>query len=329
MSRWVRIAAALLLCSAAAVACGDDETSLFLRVTGADGARQLEVRGLRNGEPFGPQRLPETEGERFSGEQTVRVRFNTPPGTPVLIEVDALDDGGVIAEGSAEATPRKGEEVELRIKLSDVTGEPGTDGGTDGGTDAGTDGGEPDAGEPDGGDPDAGLPDAGAPDAGISCGQGTCAGCCQANGTCVSVPSARACGLGGLGCIDCGEVRANTCSPSGLCSCGTRGSPCGEGQRCNGSICECDPNTCAGCCSGNDCRPGNTLSACDTGLDQCTTCNTQTADNCSNGGCRCGTGNVCDMDTADNCTAGACRCGTGEPCDSPLAPRCRDGTCRF
>jgi hypothetical protein len=322
MSRLARMAVALLLCSAVAVACGDDDTSLFLRVTNADGATQLRVRGVRGEEPwFGPVLAPETAGEPFSGEQTLRIRFTTPPDAPGLVEVDALQGGEAIARGSAEASPRKGEEVELRIGLSDVTVEPGTDGGTDAGTDGGTD-----AGTPDGGEPDAGLPDAGAPDAGGGCSQGTCAGCCQPNGTCVSVTSARACGLGGLECVDCGEVRANTCSPSGLCSCGTRGSPCGEGQRCNGSTCECDPNTCAGCCSGNDCRPGNTLSACDTGLDQCTVCNAATADNCSNGGCRCGTGSPCNPSSADNCSNGGCRCGNGPAC-SGLTSRCRDSTC--
>jgi hypothetical protein len=284
MSRLVRIAIALLLGSAAVVACGDDETSFFLRVTGADGATQLEVGGVRSGERFGPQLLPEAEGAPFSGEQTVRVRFNTPPGAPVLIEVAALVGGERIAEGSAEATPRKGEEVELRIGLSPVTQEPGTDGGTDGGvpdagepdggdTDGGTDGGDPDAGEPDGGAPDAGGSDAGVPDAGGGGGCTDCRnGCCQGN-VCVNPPTVNSCGGGGEACRECPAGRADRCSEFGGCSCGESNAVCPEGQRCFGGACICDAASCPdGCCSAGACLDGDTNDSCGTAGGACNVC---------------------------------------------------------
>lgn len=295
MSRISRALVALLL--TAAVSCGDDSTSLFLRVEGADGATQLELRGLRDGESwFGPERRPEQEGTPFSGEQTLRLRFNTPPGVPFELQVDALAHGVAFARTSVEATPRKGEELELRLRLTPLP-DPGPlpDGGTpDGGTsDGGTsDGGEPDGGGSDGGTPDGGNPDAGEPDAGSpDAGGGTCTTCVQPGGACVPSTSARACGGSGVACVDCiADGRANQCTASGVCSCGTRGTPCGEGERCDGDTCVCDPDTCAGCCQGNACRNGDTFTACGINGATCTTCNSDNADNCFNGGCRCGTG---------------------------------------
>ncbi|MCY1017283.1 hypothetical protein [Pyxidicoccus sp. MSG2] len=290
MSRASRALLALLL--TAAVSCGDDSTSLFLRVEGADGATQLELRGLRDGEPwFGPERRPEQEGAPFSGEQTLRLRFNTPPGVPFELQVDALTNGVPFARTRVEATPRKGEELELRLTLSPIPDEPGPqpdggtpDGGTpDGGTpDAGepdggtTDGGNPDAGEPDAGTPDAGTPDAGLPDAGGS----VCTTCVQPGGACVPTTSARACGGSGLECVDCvADGRANQCTASGACSCGTRGTPCGEGERCEGDTCVCDPDTCAGCCQGNVCRNGTTNDACGRNGATCAACGILTCRN--------------------------------------------------
>ncbi|HZI15024.1 MAG TPA: hypothetical protein VE153_31930 [Myxococcus sp.] len=296
MSRLARMAVALLLCSAAVVACGDDGTSLFLRVTDADGATQLRVRGVRGEEPwFGPVLAPETEGEPFSGEQTLRIRFTTPPDAPGLVEVDALEGGEVIARGSAEAAPRKGEEVELRIGLSRVTVEPGTDGGTDGGTDAGTDGGDPDAGTPDGGDPDAGLPDAGLPDAGLpdagapdAGGGDVCAGCpgCCRNNVCVNPPSVNNCGVGGEQCNECPEGRADRCTQFGGCSCGENAGVCPVGQRCSGARCICDAASCPdGCCSAaGACLPGDSNSSCGNAGSLCTSCPILTSCR-SNGSC--------------------------------------------
>ena len=121
MSRLARGLFALLLASLAT--CGGDSTSLFLRVEGVDGATQLEVRGLRDGEPwFAPQRRPEQEGAPFSGEQSLRLRFNAPPEVPFVLEVEALAAGVPIARGSTEARPRKGEEVEVRLRLSPILG---------------------------------------------------------------------------------------------------------------------------------------------------------------------------------------------------------------
>ena len=303
MSRLSRAFLAVLL--TAAVSCSDDDTSLFLRVERADGATQLEVRGVRDGAPwFGPERRPEQEGAPFSGEQTLRLRFNSPPDDPFELQVDALLGGVSIARTSVEATLRKGEEVELKLELS-----PPPDGGTaDGGT---TDGGTADAGEPDAGDtdggtdggsPDGGEPDAGPPDAG----GGTCTTCVQPGGGCVPTTSARACGGSGVACVDCvADGRANQCTASGACSCGARGTACGEGERCEGDTCVCDPDTCAGCCQDNACRNGDTVSACGINGATCTTCNTTKADNCANGG--------------------GCRCGTNQPCG--LLQTCRNGSC--
>lgn len=309
MSHALRTVLALL--AACAVACGDDGTSLFLRVERADSATQLELRGLRDGEPwFGPERRPESEGAPFSGEQTLRIRFNAPPESPFLLEVDALAHGVPIARASTEVSLRKGKEVEVQLRLSPVD-EPLPDGGQpDGGApDAGTpdggeplpDGGQPDGGEPDGGNPDAGMPDAGAPDAG----GGTCATCVLPGGACVASTSARACGGSGLECVDCvADGRANQCTVDGACSCGTRGTPCGLGERCEGNTCVCDPDTCAGCCQDNVCRNGDTLTACGTQGANCTDCTTLRADNCSNGGCRCGTSAPCTG--LASCRSGRC-----------------------
>ncbi|QSQ20610.1 hypothetical protein JY651_36035 [Pyxidicoccus parkwayensis] len=299
MSRLSRTVLALLL--TAAVSCSDDATSLFLRVEGADEATQLELRGVRDGEPwFGPERRPEQEGTPFSGEQTLRLRFNSPPDVPFELQVDALQGGDPIARTSVEVTLRKGEEMELRLQL---TKEPPPDGGT-------PDGGEPDAGAPDagvmdggtdGGSPDGGEPDAGAPDAGT----GVCTTCVQPGGACVPVTSARACGGSGVACVDCvADGRANQCTAGGACSCGSRGTPCDEGERCQGDICVCDPDTCAGCCEGNACRNGNTMTACGINGATCTACNASKADNCATGGCRCGTSPACTG--LLSCRSGSC-----------------------
>ncbi|WP_164006672.1 hypothetical protein [Pyxidicoccus trucidator] len=308
MSRFTRGLLALLL--ACTVSCGDDGTSLFLRVEGADSATQLEVRGLREGEPwFGPERRPEQEGTPFSGEQTLRLRFNAPPDVPFQLEVDALANGVPIARVVTEAVPRKGREVELRLQLSPVSEEPPPDGGTpDGGSpdggepDAGeSDAGEPDGGGPDGGEPDAGSPDSGTPDAGS-------AGCttCLLNGACVAQTSAVACGGSGVACVDCTtDGRATVCTAGGACSCGTRGTPCGAGERCEGNACVCDPDTCAGCCDtdGTDCRTGSAMNACGTQGVTCVDCSQLRADNCSPTGCRCGTSAPCGLLT---CRSGQC-----------------------
>lgn len=293
MSRLSRAALALLL--TAAVSCSDDTTSLFLRVEGADGATQLELRGLRDGAPwFGPERRPEQEGTPFSGEQTLRLRFNSPPDVPFELQVDALAGGVPIARASVEATPRKGREVELRLTLSPVSEEPGPDAGT-------PDGGEPDAGDADAGVTDGGTADAGLPDAGGS----VCTTCVQPGGACVPTTSARACGGSGVACVDCAaDGRANQCTASGVCSCGTRGTPCGEGERCEGDTCVCDPDVCAGCCEGNTCRNGNTLQACGINGATCTACAEGKADNCTNGGCRCGTNIPCGLFLT--CKGGTC-----------------------
>jgi hypothetical protein len=305
MSRATRTLLAVLLSCAAA--CSDDTTSLFLRVEGADGATQLELRGLRDGAPwFGPERRPETEGEPFSGEQSVRLRFNAPPDVPFVLEVDALANGMPIARASAEVLPRKGDEVELRLVLSPVSVEPLPDGGQPDAGDA--DAGQSDGGETDGGDPDAGVPDAGMPDAG---GGGGCAtGCIHPNGTCVTSPSTRACGGSGLACVDClANERANTCTTGGSCACGTRGRPCEAGERCDGNSCVCDPELCAGCCQDNVCRQGDRMDSCGIGGAVCKICNPNSANNCSAGGCRCGTNEACSG-LAPNCDYATGRCTT-------------------
>ena len=282
MSRIPRALLALLLSST--LSCGDDGTSLFLRVKGADDATQLEVRGLRDGEPwFGPERRPEQEGARFSGEQTLRIRFNAPPDVPFQLEVEALASGVPIARASTEAVARKGNEVELRLQLSPIS---------DG------DGGTPDGGQSDGGGTDGGAPDAGG---------GSCS-TCLLNGTCVPQVSTVACGGSGVVCVDCTtDGRANVCTAGGACSCGTRGTPCGAGERCDRGTCVCDPDICTGCCEtgGTSCRTGNTMNACGTQGVTCVDCTLLRANNCAATGCRCGTSAPCTR--PNTCQSGQCK----------------------
>jgi len=289
MSRIPRTLLALLLSSA--LSCGDDGTSLFLRVKGADDATQLEVRGLRDGAPwFGPERRPEQEGARFSGEQTLRIRFNAPPDVPFQLEVEALASGVPIARVSTEAVARKGSEVELRLQLSSISN---------------GDGGTPDGGQLDGGGTDGGAPDAGRPDAG----GGSCS-TCLLNGTCVPRVSTVACGGSGVVCVDCTtDGRANMCTAGGACSCGTLGTPCSAGERCERNTCVCDPDSCTGCCEtsgeGTSCRTGTSMNACGRQGVTCADCTLLRADNCAATGCLCGTSAPCTR--PNSCQSGQCK----------------------
>jgi hypothetical protein len=136
----------------------------------------------------------------------------------------------------------------------------------------------------------------------------SCAGCCDAAGTCHSGDDVTACGLGGVICIDCGAI----------------------GFGCVGGACEgpppvCGPATCAGCCDGRGlCRFGTESDACGAGGGECADCSALGL-GCAGGACEgpppvCGPGNCGGCCAADGvCLPGTANtaCGSrGLPCQS-------------
>ncbi len=112
------------------------------------------------------------------------------------------------------------------------------------------------------------------------CGVGNCASGCCASGVCRTGADSDACGSGGGACSVCA---ANTaCSASKLCEASSAG-------------CQA---TCAGCCVGNQCSPGNTAGACGVAGSACRTCSA--AQVCDQGQCR----GTCSAATCAGCCAG-------------------------
>ncbi len=99
---------------------------------------------------------------------------------------------------------------------------------------------------------------AGAPDAASACGPETCAGCCDAQGSCQTGGGNDACGSDGASCRGCPQ-----------------GSVC-SGGRCLSTHPSCSPQSCAGCCvlSGGlaTCHPGTERNACGEGAEVCESC---------------------------------------------------------
>ncbi|MBZ5637609.1 MAG: hypothetical protein LAO51_02510 [Acidobacteriia bacterium] len=170
---------------------------------------------------------------------------------------------------------------------------------------------------------------------GQRCFNGTCIcdpiscplGCCS--GTTCATPSASACGIGGVGCVNCGMV-ADSCV-DGVCRC-DGGSACGAGQQCVNGACACSATSCpAGCCSGTTCTAPPDPSACGIGGAACIDCGL-TGDACVGGVCHCDGGSACG--SGQRCFNGTCICDpiscplgccSGTTCTTPSASACGIG----
>ncbi len=101
---------------------------------------------------------------------------------------------------------------------------------------------------------DAGSDDGGGgdDDAPLSCQASCSTGCCDGD-SCVTPPTATACGTGGASCIDCtADSRADSCSEAGDCVCAATGARCTADEMCLSTGCsDCTPD-CAGKCAGAD-----------------------------------------------------------------------------
>jgi hypothetical protein len=133
-----------------------------------------------------------------------------------------------------------------------------------------------------------------------NCGSGCCSG-----STCYP-RSLSTCGTGAAACNACDATKADTCSTSGACACGS-GPPCGSGQRCLSGACVCDATSCAtGCCSGNVCN-SPTLATCGAKGGACNACDPTKADHCAaDGSCACGLTAACAG--GQRCDKGLCTC---------------------
>lgn len=171
--------------------------------------------------------------------------------------------------------------------------------------------------------------------AGQSCQGGTCtcngqrcAGCCDGT-TCQATNSDAQCGLGGVACVACAGGRTcqnGSCAcPTGqdICNdacfdlqtddvhCGACGNDCAQDETCQGGVC------------GVNCGPGGFCPASGAQPDCCaSTCTNVTSDFANCNGC----GNACNSQTANQCVAGACKCGSNDPCTG--GQTCCNGTCR-
>jgi hypothetical protein len=153
------------------------------------------------------------------------------------------------------------------------------------------------------------------------CNPATCAGCCNAQDTCILNVTLLECGSFGGACAAC---------PAGAICRGT----CVTVQP------DCGPENCSGCCQGNDCASGISGNACGHGGEQCIapcgpycvpnpggggTC--QVPEICGPGNCTgCCVGSVCAVGTQDN------GCGSGgELCvdctDRTTPHHCEAGVC--
>ncbi len=256
-------------------------------------------------------------------------------GQLVLVSVEGLSQGLVVAADRGEVTMKKGEEVQSNLSL-------GAPGGPDCGACTGC---------------CSGLSCI-APPTFTGCGVGgnLCASCdlnlasrCF-NGVC-QCGSGPACAadLGSDSCINgeckCGAIKCQPgercergqckCTPAscpnGCCSesgclpgtdnlaCGAAGlscEACGAGQTCVRGVCSDCPTVCPGCCSGATCLP-QTIATCGVNRAACVWCDPVQADHCSFGRCRCGDGGSCPPGL--HCVAGGdCRCD---------ATSCSNGCC--
>ncbi len=90
-----------------------------------------------------------------------------------------------------------------------------------------------------------------------------------------------------------------------------------------GSFCMNCPD---GCCRNGFCVP-RTFQSCGVGGVDCTVCDGMRANACSAlGTCTCGSNPVCSGINVDRCSNGQCKCGTGNACGA--GQECVDGQCR-
>lgn len=299
-----------------------DGTSLLIRVDFNEGLglTQLQFSGAAGqGTGFGPIRKPDAVGLPLSSAQSVLIRLpDTYAGQTMVLEVDGLVQGSIVAASQLTATPERNRLTRLSISLTPAT--------------------------PDGG---------GGRDAGVNC-QNCQSGCCVGL-RCYPQPSFTRCGSDAGACVTCNTQSADNCV-DGSCRCGTRGS-CADGQECDGGVCACTPRSCAtGCCTldggcnfnptsascGNAgvgcvaCPPFSSTcdagvcdvalpicsssgvcngcpSRCDAGCCSGNTCSTgRQFTSCGNRGDAC---KVCDSLTANHCDAGVCACGSFPSCE--------------
>lgn len=192
-----------------------------------------------------------------------------------------------------------------------------------------------------------------------SCGPQNCAGCCNAQGQCVTGADAVACGRQGSACQNCqqkGQTCAadrtcqtpQTCSPAncaGCCvgnncviattpqACGAGGiacKACGVNEVCSGGTCvagaQCNAANCPGCCIGNICATGNQNTACGLGGAECTNCTGQVPSKvCQGGSCQ---QQACGPTNCAGCCAGnTCVVGTQDnACGPTNGQQCADCT---
>jgi hypothetical protein len=93
----------------------------------------------------------------------------------------------------------------------------------------------------------------------------------------------------------------------GACFCGDGGAPCTNQLTCVNGQCVCVADNCSGCCSGNQCVSGTTLTAC-ANSGACVDCGA-TANACCKGVCSC---------SLLQCVAPGSACPTGKRCSCGL-----------
>ena len=229
--------------------CAPTGTSLLLEIdlAAVPGVQQLHVTGTVDDVlVFGPAIRPEHAGDPLTGVQTLRVLLpDSTDGQTVQVRVEGLVSGEVRGTAQEEAVARKNHETKVHLAL----------------------------------DPHD-LPCTG------------CKGCCS-EGRCISGASLSACGGGGVVCIACDPALSDQCASGGRCACGAgpacspqtgadrcvdgacrcgNGPACPSGTECDNGVCRCTESSCAGCCSDNECLPGNDGNACGAGGVTCQTC---------------------------------------------------------
>lgn len=192
-----------------------------------------------------------------------------------------------------------------------------------------------------------------------ACGPQNCAGCCTANGQCVTGSDTTACGRQGAACTNCGstnrvcaadktcqaQTTCNAANCAGCCvgnncviattaqACGAGGAvckQCGAGEACSNGACvpaaQCSPANCPGCCIGNICAIGNQNTACGLNGAECSNCTGQNPSRvCQGGSCQlpaCGPQNC-----AGCCAGNTCVVGTQDnACGPTNGQQCSDCT---
>jgi hypothetical protein len=336
-------------------ACSDSETAFLVRVKFDQslGLTQLQFSGNpENGPGFGPIRKPDLPGLPLSSGQTVRIRFpDAYAGQTVSLDVDGLVEGRAVVASQVRAVLARKRTVQITLELTPDNVDGGwPDGGSTcvdcqsgccvgsrcypqpsfslcgidaglcivcnrqfsdncttgicrcGGGSACSDGQECDGGV-------------------CTCTAYSCpTGCCMPDRTCLYPPEVpwtprqedKHCGNVGLNCVECNRCDAGVCIvPQSQCQ--------------TGGICFwCNSHCASGCCSGNACLPGNSVTACGNNRRACTVCDPITANNCFDGGCQCGSGPPCVAFSGQHCVGvdgGDYQC----VCDAQL---CSPGCCQ-